>query len=216
MTAGTAKSILIDVHTPMPHLESKWIASLWNYLAAIDATLEVDDPGILPLQREDDSYIMDHILQARQFTPAQIRRINYCRLYLQAITVSDVTTNAGLQLDMSKLAGRISLYSSVTQGIRVHQERPSETEWKLWKKANSLWSDAQGNLYQPLGAWLHTRTLKRQRHFAYTFKNRLAIRMGDSYHIHKRRRHRRYTSTGVVVPLEDLLKQKLLCCRLPS
>jgi hypothetical protein len=78
MTAGTARSILIDVHTPMSHLESKWIASLRNYLAAIDATLGVDDPGILPLQRENGSYIMDHILQSRQFQPAQIRRLNYC------------------------------------------------------------------------------------------------------------------------------------------
>jgi hypothetical protein len=80
-------------------------ASLWNYLAAINATLEVvDDPAILPQKRKDDSYIMDHILQLRQFKPAQIRRIKYCRFYLQAVTVSVVTTNAGLQLDMSKLA----------------------------------------------------------------------------------------------------------------
>ncbi len=180
-------------------------ASLWNYLAAINATLEVvDDPAILPQKRKDDSYIMDHILQLRQFKPAQIRRIKYCRFYLQAVTVSVVTTNAGLQLDMSKLAWCISLYSSNTQGICVHQDRPSKTEWKLWKKANSLWSNAQEKLHQPLGAWLHTWTLQRQRHFAYMFKNRLAIRMGDSYHIHKRGCHRRYFSSGVVVPLKDL------------
>ena len=204
MTAGTSRSILTDVHTPMPHLESKWIASLRTYLAAINATIEVDDPGILPLQRENDSYIMDHILASHQFKPAQIRRINYCRLYLQAVTVSDITTNNGLMLDMSKNTGHISLYSSVTQCIRVNQDRPSEAEWRLWRKANALWSDAHGALIQPLGAWLHSRASQRQRHFAYVFNARLAIRTGEVYQIHQRGRHGFHLFTGVVISFEDL------------
>ncbi len=58
MTAGTSQSILIDVHTAIPHLESKWLRSLQTCLSMIDAIIEVDDPGILPFQRVADSYLM--------------------------------------------------------------------------------------------------------------------------------------------------------------
>jgi hypothetical protein len=122
MTAGTSTSILIDVHTVMPHLESKWLASLRTFLSKIDASIEVDDPGIQPPQRVSDSYLMDHILRSKQFKPAQIRRLNYCRLFLQAVTISDVTTNSGLTLDMSKRNGLPSLFGSVTQNVRVNQD----------------------------------------------------------------------------------------------
>jgi hypothetical protein len=203
MTAGVSQSILVDVHSEMPHLESKWIASLRQFLSKIDATIEVDDPGISPPQRIHDSYLMDHILQSKQFKPAQIRCLNYCRLYLQAVTVSDITTNAGLQLDLSKRKGHPSLVSSVTQYIRVHQDRPTDKEWRLWKKTNLLWSDVHGNLTTPFGSWMQTSQDQRQRHFAYQFGSRLALRMHTKYHIYKRKHHH-YKSTGVIVSFEDL------------
>jgi exonuclease III len=204
MTSGTSQSILIDVHRAMPHLESKWLRSLRTFLSTIDATIEVDDPGIQPLQRVADAYLMDLILDSKQFKPAQIRRLNYCRLYLQAITISDITTNTGLHLDLSKRNGLPSLYSSVTQNVRVHQDSPSPDEWKLWRKANLLWSEADGTLRTPLGSWLAPIATQRQRHFAYSFQGRLAIRHGASYQIHKRRRRGLYTFTGVVTPFDDL------------
>jgi hypothetical protein len=53
-----------------------------KFLAELNATIEVDDPGIPLTRRQGDEYIMDMILESKQFTNAQIRRLNYCRLYL--------------------------------------------------------------------------------------------------------------------------------------
>jgi exonuclease III len=203
MTAGISQSILIEVQQSLPHLESKWLASLRTFLATIEATIEVDDPGIPSLQRNHDSYLMDHILQCKQFTNAQIRRLNYCRLYLQAVTISDVTTTSGLHLDSSKQKGEISLYSSVTQCVRVNQDRPSDASWKLWRRANLLWSDSDGKLILPLGSWLFDNPTQRQRHFAYSFGTRIALRIGAQYQIHKRRQ-KKYYFTGVEVSFADL------------
>ena len=47
-----------------------------------------------------------------------------------------------------------SLFSSRTHGITVHQERPSDVEWSLWRKTNRIWSDPTGEFYQPLGDWI--------------------------------------------------------------
>ena len=44
MTAETSQSILIDVHSALPHLVSKWLASLRTFLSKIEATIELESP----------------------------------------------------------------------------------------------------------------------------------------------------------------------------
>lgn len=178
---GTSFSILERVHPPLPHLESKWLASLRDFLASIDASLQLDNPGIPPLQRCHDTYIMDGILSSGKFTAAEIRRLNYCRLYLQAQTLSDLTNITGDALDPAKLAGQISAECSVTHGVHINQERPSVTEWKLWRQANLLWSDERGRLHQPLGPWIQPIKKQRQRHQAYRLHRRLWVRVHEQF-----------------------------------
>jgi hypothetical protein len=119
---------------------------------------------------------MDHILQAGTFTDAETRRLNYCRLYLQAVTLSDLTKSTGDTLDHSKLAGHLSLQSSQTNWIAINQDRPSEKEWKLWQKANKLWSNDDGQLITPLRKWLFSVQTHGNNHFAYRFQRTLWIR----------------------------------------
>jgi hypothetical protein len=58
---------------------------------------------------------MDIILEANVFTDAEIRKLNYCRLYLQVITLSDITKPNGEELDARMLDGQPSLMSSKTK-----------------------------------------------------------------------------------------------------
>ena len=78
------------------------------------------------------------------------------------MTLTDVTMLDGKHLDMTKLKGQPSLNSSKPHGPIIHQERPAELEWALWRKANLLWSDKTGQLYEPLGPW--TLPIAEQRH----------------------------------------------------
>ena len=111
-----SQSVLADVSTPLPHFEAKWLGSLRSYLNHVRAWIDVDDAGIAPLEREHDNYIMDIILQSNNFTPAaQIRTLNYCRLHLGAITLSDLTTTSGIYLDNAKLRGHVSTTSTTTR-----------------------------------------------------------------------------------------------------
>ena len=82
---GMSRCFLEDVHTPLPHFELKWLGSLPQYLKSNDLWLTLDRSGIPPLERVHDGYIMDLILSSQTFTPAQIRRVNYCRLFLNAL-----------------------------------------------------------------------------------------------------------------------------------
>jgi hypothetical protein len=81
-------------------------------MAGINAALELDDTGVPTIQRQEDKNIMDAILESNKFTAAQICRLNLCRLYLQAITTSDLTDASGKALDPYKLAGNPTTQSS--------------------------------------------------------------------------------------------------------
>ena len=190
---GMSYSILAQVTISLPHLEAKWIASLREFLATISASILLDDPCIPPPQRENDKYLMDLIIQSGRYSTAQVQKLNYCRLYLQAVTLSDITKPNGHELDPCLLAGRPSLFSSRTRWHTVQQDRPSESEWKLWKTANSLWSDQYGHLFQPLGAWLQSLPNHRFQLFAYKYRKSLFILTEDGeYAVFRQSKANRY------------------------
>jgi hypothetical protein len=178
---GVSFSILESVCNPLPHLESKWLRSLRMFLASINAKLRLDTPYLPELQRLHDVCIMDAILSSGKFNSTEICKLNYCRLYLNVVTISDLTLINGRQLDHNKLLGNHSCLSSFTHGTTIHQERPSERTWTLWKKGNQIWSTPEGTLYQPLGDWVLPIHQLRQRHAAYWWTGRLWVRIQDRY-----------------------------------
>jgi len=184
---GTGRSFLVDTDTLLPHMEVKWLGSLRRYLSTTGGQLQVDAHGILPLQREYDCYIMDAVISSRRFTASQIRAVNYCRLFLQAVTLSDIVLPDGVSLDHSMLDGRPSLMSSKSSLHHFTQDRPPASAWRQWTRANYLWADHNGNLHQKLGRWLSCPQQLRRRWFAYhsAEENSLYIATGtDSYDLY--------------------------------
>ena len=179
LSVGMSFSVLARPEIALPHIESKWVTSLRSFLASIHASILLDDPLIPELQREGNQYIMDIIVESKQFTPSQIRILNYCRLYLQAVTISDLTKADGIEADHSKIQGSPSLVSSHTRWHTVHQDRPSTQAWTLWRKANQLWTYPSGQLRQQLGRWLRPIHHQRFQHFAYVHGRKLYIRQAD-------------------------------------
>ena len=179
-------SCLEDVTTPLPHLEANWLTSLRRYLAKIDASLQIDNAGIPPLEREHDCYIMDQCIQSSTFKPAEIRAINYCRLFLGAVTLSDLTNTTGDRLDHAKLHGKLSLMSHTTRWMVIYQESLSVAQWRIWRRANKLWSTPTGTLHQPLGRWLRDHQSRRIQFCAYAHSGHLvAVRYEGAYQLYK-------------------------------
>jgi hypothetical protein len=203
-TSGMASPILEEPSRTIPHLESKWLASLRVYLASINASLHLDMTGLPPLEREHDGFIMDWIVQSNKFTDKEVVRLNYCRLFLNAVTLSDLTATNGKYLDNGKLKGAPSLSSSHSRWKAVKQDKPSEAEWRLWQKANHLWSTDDGTLRQPLGYWLQDLSKRRIIHFAYRDRTKLFIRSSHNYISCRAFSLNRYQETGQTVHLEQI------------
>ena len=110
---------------------------------------------------------MDCILQCNHYSPAEVRRLNYCHQFIGAVTVSDITLPCGAHLDVHKTHGHPSTSSSRNTHLQVHQGNPSQAEWRLLRRACLLWSDINGKLRQPLGKWLVPLAQQRHQHFAH-------------------------------------------------
>ena len=138
-SAGTGTSLLLNVQTKLPHLESKWISSLQQFLHQVNGHITLDNTYMQPKQRVHDRYIMDLALYCgSKFKPADIKRINYCRLHLNILLLSNITMPCGSRLDPAAYKGdKNSLFSSTTNH-NIHQPRPREQTWKPWRRLLTL------------------------------------------------------------------------------
>jgi hypothetical protein len=155
---GTSSCFLQDITSSLPHMPGRWLKSLRHFLAHINGSFELDNSFLPPPQQQHDKYIMDLVLKSAAFSDPEIKQINYCRLYLKAITLSDTCNADGSTLDCSMLTGSPSTTSSKSAWIHIHHACPNATSWNLWQKACSLWS-MNNTLRHPLGDWLKPASL---------------------------------------------------------
>ena len=86
-------------------------------------------------------------------SPKQVNHINYCRLYLNVLMVSDIAEASGTHLDTAMLHGQQSLQSSTSRVPGCIQLCPGPRQWALWRKECRRFSLPDGSLLQPLGSW---------------------------------------------------------------
>ena len=152
--AGVGWSILDNTKKAIPHLESTWITSMRTYMATIEAKIQMREPMLPPLQRQNDSYIMDHVLDHEKFTPANIKAINWCRIYLGVVTISDMTNANGTHILQAVWEGNLEAMPTRNTWLRVHQRKPNAQSWRVWRQACRLVATAKYRiLHQRLGHW---------------------------------------------------------------
>jgi hypothetical protein len=192
LMAGISWPILQNVTAPLPHLETKWMPTLWDFLSSIDSEIELDNPCLYPIQREHDFHIMDCVLESGKFKPREVRMLNYCRLFLGVTTISDVATADGKDVDRTMFLGTPSLLASQTKWMQSEQAKPYAASWVIWRRALRLWNGWQGHLHQPLGRWLLPGPLlgRNSKH-----TKQLILAKQGVYKIYHRKRHRKYPIT---------------------
>ena len=125
--------------------------------------------------------------------------------------LSDLTdTTSGKHLDAGKLHGTPSLTSSSSKWMAVNQDKPSEMEWSLWRRANSLWSRGDGTLRQPLGDWLQDLSRRRIHHFAYKEQNNLYVRTQYGYIKCRSSHPNKFRETSKILPQESIPRKAQL------
>jgi hypothetical protein len=150
--SGLNSSIFEDTSTPLPQLSGeRWIATLREFLHKSQISWIVPGISRCMLQREHDSYIMEF---TRNMKDVEIKRINRCRLYLGAVTVSDITEIDGKSItdwsfNLSE-QGR-----DISEARWPVQTRPGPIHLRTWKNfLRSICVVDSLKLLRPLGRWI--------------------------------------------------------------
>ena len=150
--AGVGFFIFENTKINLPHLEGVWLRTIRDYLQSIQGSLQITHVKLQPLQRVDDRYIMDLVLAAG-FKKTEIQRINYRRLYLQVLTISDMCNATGDQLAMGIYEGVKSSQQSISLLEEPLQERPGNYTWTIWRRFLKTLARDRRHLNNPLGPW---------------------------------------------------------------
>ena len=128
-----------------PIAPSSWLTTTWEFLDDINGSVTLSDPLIIPLNQEGDCHLMPTVLSHLFHTPnpllskPDLQKFNLCCIYLQVITLSDITTSLGTEINCHFWNGhRSSQKSSLSWPNQIHQICPSSTCWGIWCKTLHL------------------------------------------------------------------------------
>jgi hypothetical protein len=165
--AGVSWSLFEDVQTPVNYTHARWLPSLRKFLQTIDGHFDLDDTYIPPPQREFDVHLMDFVTRSNAFTPDEARIINYCRQFLDVVTVSDISTATSDALISGIEWGEQDNCCSTSKDHITHQPAPTIFFWTYWQRLLCVIANSDGQLFGGLGTWLHPGNSLRRRWNAY-------------------------------------------------
>jgi len=148
---GSSKSVFSQSFSTFAKwVDYNWLTSLWQFTSQAKIVLDIEHKWLPQLPRENDAFIMDLALTYR-FTPMQLKYINHCCLYLQVLTISEITDASGHHILTTATQG-IKDSSRPSKYLWPHYPSPPRAVWQSWKIFLAHIS-RNAKLHQPLGSW---------------------------------------------------------------
>ena len=152
---GTSKPVLQEDFTKWGHLltENLWIGSLWQFCSDFDITLDDDHFTAPAPQRENDAYLMELLATRFPFSSKPKERkdewlsLNRCRLFLQVLFLSDITTGDGNEIRKDYLSYVASARHPHKSRWEWPLQKPTTNDWDRWKDALRILSSPTGRLH---------------------------------------------------------------------
>ena len=153
LETGTSFGILQQDYSNTGILASDtWVKRCWKQLEELDIFVACDTP--IPATRcSGDSLLMEIFMEA-EVNQDDLLWLNWCRLYLQVVTVSDLLTANGRAIRRSIWRG---LRDDHGQDLYAWPRtvRPTPRHWETWRRVlSSIFLRPSSLLLQePLGPW---------------------------------------------------------------
>mmetsp|Transcript_30358 Transcript_30358/g.72755 ORF Transcript_30358/g.72755 Transcript_30358/m.72755 type:complete len:2117 (+) Transcript_30358:2729-9079(+) len=151
LSAGVDYDLLQHPSRSVPYLEGHYIQSLRTFLASINGSVILQESLVPIKQRVNDLHIMSFAI-CHGRSPKDLRLINYCRLYYQAVTLSDIADLDGRGISKSYNDFSLDFPRGHTKWHHVYQPIPPRKLLRyVWR---TLLKDLSKYLKRhPLGPW---------------------------------------------------------------
>jgi hypothetical protein len=135
-----------------------WLPYIWEFLTSIHGKIHLERAWKLEPQRTNDDSLMDSfMMHLPHLPPKTLKCLNACHIFLQVITLDDITDGGGIHVLPCTLQGirQNDRHSSYTW---PHEIRPLPKAWRTWHKTlctQFCTTSAKKRLQRPLGLWQH-------------------------------------------------------------
>jgi hypothetical protein len=111
------------------YIPQNWLLCTWEFLNSIDAMVDIQDSWILKPQCDNNQFIMQDMVENLQLKPAELKRMNACRMYLQVVMLAHMVDGSSKKVLPDYLKER---HHPDQQSVYEwpYQELPNEKTWK--------------------------------------------------------------------------------------
>lgn len=206
LEVGSGTTFLnLDYHKYHHCLTPTWATSLWNFMTDhhISTTYHINTPKLL---RHHDAYLLPSVIQNDLIPHSKHKDFNKCRMYLQVISLSEISTGLGRHILHDSSKG-IKSEHPLRDYNWPKVPTPTPQQWVVWRSClRTTFAPKRSKLTKPMEEWLtpddgwewfiHPTT--RELHH-YISSNEVRLYKKDpSYSRHKR--HYTYHSTVANLP----------------
>jgi hypothetical protein len=111
------------------------IKCIWEFASKYNIEIQEEITANIIPRRENDKFLMEVIAnQDNQFSNNDLTHINRCRLYMQVVTLADITNGNGALILEGTLKGTCMQHHKPYYKW-PRQSRPSAPSWRIWRKA---------------------------------------------------------------------------------
>lgn len=134
-------------------VDKVWLTSVWQFLHQTSVVADIEHSWTPSLPRLHDRFLMEVALEFK-FDHKQLAQINSCWLYLQVLTIADISSADDCTLLTSALAGTRDTTCSSSY-VWPNYGMLSSLMWSTWRLFLHYISRGKV-LLQPLGPWIST------------------------------------------------------------
>lgn len=154
INSGVSFDLLEHTTRVCPHLEGTWLTSLRQFLASLNASIHfVNSFNLQPL-RVHDCALMERLIHSTQYGRKRLKRLNFCRLFLQVTFLSEIVNIDGTHLLPQFWCG-LGPRPGRPLVVYPRQGCPSPEAWSDWRAAirKAFCYPRSLRLIHPLGPW---------------------------------------------------------------
>ena len=156
---GTGECILNSSEFHEDDIKDTWVKSVAVFLQYCSSSIDLPSKIIFYKQRKNDEFIMN--TDKADLLKSAYQEINDCRIWLRAMTISDITTQDGIKIEKWALRG-LKQCPSVYKWQDITY--PSSKAWKSWRRFISRTYMLDNQLMQPMQEWLNVKPHIRHQH----------------------------------------------------
>ena len=136
-----------------------WLKHLWKFCCDHKITIEekCESPGIIRTRDKMLNECWADAWKGGIISKADWKKANFCRLYLQVMSVGEISTGDGRKISSNSWEGkRVEDFDNDIEW--PERMNPTSVDWAAWRRVltASLCSGEDLRLTIPLGVWLHT------------------------------------------------------------